>query len=499
MKLKLIVASMGLLGLISCPVFADTDTATTTSGSTSATATTASTSSTTSTTAKKHHRHKHRYHHKMKRHHVRHETKAEERREERMEAERISYKGEMPAVEVCSTSLQSIIIDEQTQSLGRAMPNPCNPGWYNRIHVVGGVNVDIGKWGNRNANFEGENYRRFSLNDVYVNVGANINDWTNAFASISYSNTSTSSDGSFHDYGYYGWGMNSWQYNYSNVYDSNKLSLEQAYFTIGNFNVSPFYLQIGKQFQDYGRYQIHPITRSFDQVMTETLDTSGKLGLILNNGFHASVALFDNRLQKFEDNRNNKPLNFAGTIGFDKPGDMFGWGVGIGYINNIIGVNDIAHAVKLFNDEGYHTSISGVALYGDFNTGPFSLNARWTGATSRFNSLDLPEHGWADLTNTWEVMPDARGAKPWAFGIQGGYGFEFWNMSDTLYLGYQQSSQAAGIGLPQNRYVLGANAWVMKNTMVGLEWDHDKDYSTGNGGSGDSDNLVSLRLGVKFD
>ena len=37
----------------------------------------------------------------------------------------------------------------------------------------------------------GENYQRFSLNDVYINVSANVNDWTKAFASISYMTATT--------------------------------------------------------------------------------------------------------------------------------------------------------------------------------------------------------------------------------------------------------------------------------------------------------------------
>src|SRR5579862_4658193 len=104
MNLKLVVASMSVLGLVSCPVFA------------------ASTEA------------KHRLHHK---HHVAHEYK--------------EYKDVLPEP-VCTISQNAMIMSSMDQDVGRAMPNPCNPGWFNRLQFSGGVNVDLGKFGNRNTN-----------------------------------------------------------------------------------------------------------------------------------------------------------------------------------------------------------------------------------------------------------------------------------------------------------------------------------------------------------
>ena len=70
MNLKLVVASMSILGLVSCPVFAATH-------------------------AKKKHHKKH-HHHMVKHHKMERETVAQERREERME-ERHEYKDMAPA------------------------------------------------------------------------------------------------------------------------------------------------------------------------------------------------------------------------------------------------------------------------------------------------------------------------------------------------------------------------------------------------------------------
>lgn len=446
MNLKLVVASMSVLGLVSCPVFAATA--------------------------------KHKHHHKM----MKQQTIAD-------------YKGAVPAApEVCTISETSMIMDQTTQSIGRSMPNGCNAGWFNRIRVAGGINVDLGKFGNRNGSYMGENYQRFSLNDAYLNIGADINEWAKAFASLSYGTPTTVADGT---------GLTNGEYSaaYANNIQSdgqNNVQLEQAYATLGNLDESPFYIQVGKQFQDFSRYEIHPITRSMTQVLSETLATSGKIGFILPMGFSGGIFAFDDPTAKV--GQTSRPTNYGASLGIDQPSDFIGWDLGVAYLYNMLGVNDVSYAVQNYTgNTGYHTRASGLAAYGDINFGPFILNGRYTTALQRFSPLDIPENGIFDTTGG-VVNPTASGAKPWAAGINAGYGFEGWGRDQNIYLGYQASREAAGIDLPKSRWQVGYGINVFgKNTNVGIEWDHDQAYSTGDGGgSSNNTNLVSVRSSVKF-
>lgn len=522
MNLKVVVASMSFLGLVSCPLFAaaestdavnqtdtsaatapadtsssatapaaSTDTSTTTDNSAAAASTDTSASSTApaaeaATPAKakgkaKHHV-KHR-HHKVVRHHapVRHHVIVSH------DYKDMAYPVQPAPVEVCTIGQPAMIIGEATQNVGRAMPSPCNPGWYNRIQVAGGVNVDMGKWGNRNANFQGVNYQRFSLNDAYVNVGAVVNDWTKAFVSISYSDATPTG------------GTDSNVYGYSSVYRPFDLTLEQAFGTWGNFEVSPFYVQIGKQFQDFSRYEIHPITRSMTQVLSEILRTSAKIGFVTPMGFDGSVYAFDDAMPKIGKNQTN--TNYGAALGYDVPSDQLGWDVGVAYVYNMIGEADVAHGVSNFTGVfGYHSRVGAVAAYADVNSGPYSLAARYTTAVQRFNFNDMPKNGVFDLIAEDVVSPFASGAKPWAAGLTAGYDFEFWGCrNNNLYLGYQASGQAAGLGLPKSRWQAGYGIEVWRNTDFTLEYDHDDAYSVTRGGNGNDDyNLITLRASVKF-
>lgn len=447
MNLKLVVASMSILGLVSCPVFAATTNAKT------------------------------KHHHKKVVKVVEHEH----------EREHEDYKGMRPAPEVCSISETAMIMDQTTQSIGRSMPNPCNPGWFNRIQMAGGINVDLGKFGNRNTNYMGENYQRFSLNDAYINVAAVINPWAKAFASISY-NTASINDPVIGTSEY----SSAYSNNITGSLATSTLQLEQAYATFGNFDESPIYVQVGKSFQDFSRYEIHPITRSMTQVISETLATSGKIGFIAE-GFSGGIFAFDDPLAKV--GHTSKTTNYGAALGFEMPSDAIGFDIGAAYLYNMIGVNDVAYIVNQYNGGafgfgGYNTRVGAAAVYADLNSGPFVIDARYTTALQRFNILDLPKDGLA---------PSSNGAKPWAAGITAAYGFEGWERNQNVYLGYQASREAGGLNLPKSRWLVGYGIDLFgKNTNVAIEWDNDRAYSVSNGGTGNNTNLVTVRTGVKF-
>jgi hypothetical protein len=463
MNLKLVVASMSVLGLVSCPVLAGTAS-----------------------------KHKHKHHHQT-------QTVSNDYKD---------YKDMAPA---CVITQNMMTFAEMSQSMNRSMPNPCNPGWWNRIQVSGGINVDVGKFGNRNANYMGENYQRFSLNDAYINVMADVNEWSKAFASISYNTATINANPSVFN----SFGAAEYDAAYSNnINGSNNsaLQLEQGYVFIGNFDMSPVFLQVGKSFQDFSRYEIHPITASLTQVMSETLATSLKLGFIAN-GFNGSAFVFDDPLSKVGSN-SQKTTNYGLALGYDMPNDQLGWDIGAAYLYNMIGANDVAYSVVNFTGTGqYHNRVGAAALYGDVNSGPFSLNARYTAAVQRFNVNDMTKNGYADLTplvpatvpvgglgTGTQVVPagSASGAKPWSAGITGAYGFDAWGKNQNVYLGYQASREAAGMNIPKSRWLVGYGLEMFKNTNFGLEWDHDMAYSASNGGSGNNTNLVSVRSSVKF-
>lgn len=392
----------------------------------------------------------------------------------------------------CVITRSDMIMDATTQNLGRSLPGPCSPAWFNRISLSGGINVDTGKFGNRNVSnppafgpvrqgYAGENTKRASLNDAYLNVGAIVNDWASAFMSLSYLDAS-----------------NEYSMAYQTAPDSlnvdnanARLMMQQAYMHFGNFDYSPLYVEAGQQFQDYGRYELHPITEPFTQVLTESLRTALKFGLIMN-GWSASFSTFQNPLSQSA--YGALPFNYAGAIGYENPGDCFGYDLGIGYMYNMDGVNAVGNTAAYIGGVQFPTAIyirrvDSVALYGDANIRSFALALRYTQAMTEFDPLDLP----LDLNHL------AQGAKPWAASMLASYGFNRWTKDQEVSFGYQISRETLFLNLPRGRYSLGYKIYTTHDTTFGAEWDHDIGYPVADGGTTQGNtNLVSLRFTAMF-
>jgi len=94
---------------------------------------------------------------------------------------------------------------------------------------------------------------------------------------------------------------------------------------------------------------------------------------------------------------------------------------------------------------------------------------------------------------------DGRGARPAAWSLEAGYGFELAGRGGEFTLGYQGTSEAAGLGIPSTRYLSVVTVDLWKDTLFStFEWIHDQEYGTAGGGSGENTNKYTLQLGVEF-
>jgi hypothetical protein len=361
-------------------------------------------------------------------------------------------------------------------------------------------------FGPLNVGYMGENNNRFAVNDAYLNVTGHINSWAHAFLEVSYSNINADPlNGFFGAIPGPDAGDKPKPGIYSEAYDLDTLTLQQGYIFVGDLERFPLFAKLGKQFVNYGQYVIHPITRSMTQVMTETLQTAAQGSFISSwNGydFHGSIFAFEDTMGKTDADdgflltSNGHPhTNYGAQLGFGHISDQFGFDAGIGFIYNMMGVNDVAYAVTMFHngeigDDGtYEKRVNGLTVYALFNTGPFSLSGHYATALQHFDAFDL---GAADDDD------DDDGARPWAFDITGAFNFNYWNKAQNLYVGYQQSGDAVNLLIPESRWIAGYSIDVWKNTNLALEYSHDSDYDEGDGGTGEDSNRIAVRLGVKF-
>ena len=456
MHFKLSIISLGILSLVSGSVIAETGT-------------------------------NHAHHHlKHTHHHLKHVS-------QQLEPPLINpyhYKDGPP---VCIISQKTMTLEAMTQNSGRAMPTPCNPYWFDRIQFSGGITIDAGKFGDRTVGnppvvgskgqgYLGENTSRVSVNDAYLNMKATVNDWTSAFVSLSYIYASN-----FYSPAYQATPNNL-------ILDSNngQVNVQQAFMRFMNPDETPVFVELGQEFQDYGRYELHPITESMTQSLTETLRTSLKVGYLSNFGLNGSVAIFQDPIAKHGSSTKN--YNYIGAIGYQWPSDSFGINIGGAYLYNFFGVNAVGNTESFsggvqFPSAVYNKRVSSVATYLDVNVNPVIVAFRYTTTTDYLSPLDLE----ASSANPTE------GAKPWAASVEADYGFVGWCRDQSVYLGYQISRQTVNLNLPRDRYMVGYTIEVIKNATLAAEWDHDLAYSVAQGGSPQGNtNLFSLRAAFTF-
>lgn len=63
---------------------------------------------------------------------------------------------------------------------------------------------------------------------------------------------------------------------------------------------------------------------------------------------------------------------------------------------------------------------------------------------------------------------------------------------------WQGTKEALALELPETRVLAAISVEIFENTALSLEYAHDEDYSTSEGGSGDDADTFTLQLATSF-
>ncbi len=315
------------------------------------------------------------------------------------------------------------------------------------------------------------------LNNANLFVDARVNNWVTAMMSLVYSSL-TGVPGS------------TGPYNIANslfVYHPlNRTNLDTAYATIGNFNASPIYFRVGKEYVPFGQYDPYAFVQSENptQLFTEINQTTAQLGFILPNGFYGSAYTF----------AGNPKLNDAGSTRRIQNGGVdlgFGWkawnskiNVDAGWIANIADSNFLSSYYLNQLIEG--TNVPGLPnqkspawdVNADLTFGPFDANGHYI-ATTRNLGNPLFLSGFSGGTNAIAGAPFSLG-KPTVWGLEAGLTFPVMAHQSRVALGWQQTTHLASF-LPKKRIYADYMVNVAKWFDVGLAVFQDRDYSNGEG------------------
>ena len=265
--------------------------------------------------------------------------------------------------------------------------------------------------------------------------------------------------------------------------------IDEAYITVGDPRTSSTgtYFRAGRMAVPFGNFSTKLISDPLTLELAETKETVFQIGFE-RNGWKGSGYMFNgDSVKGGEDSSLDQyGLNF----GYAVETDSWDIDVGIGFINSMEDSDGISAAL---GPEGKNTIgtmvgyIPGLSAHAALTSGPYSLVVEYITALKEF-----------DKGNN-ELLSGNEGAKPQAWHSELSYDFGILGRHANVAVGYQGSKEAEEVdGLPKNRFLGGLSVEVEKNTTLGLEYYHDKNYTGQTTQEHDSVDSTTVRLAISF-
>ncbi|SDY13469.1 hypothetical protein SAMN05421644_13225 [Allochromatium warmingii] len=272
--------------------------------------------------------------------------------------------------------------------------------------------------------------------------------------------------------------------------DVTDLEVDTAFVTLANAAVSPLFLTAGQLYVPFGVYDSNLVSDPLTLELGETRETALQLGFE-QQGFAGSVYVFNG--DHNVDGR-DRVASWGATLGFAHEQADRAWSASVGYLNDL-GESDTLQETIAAN------RVSANAFDPTVSSDPSERTGGWTAqAGARFGGLTLIGEY---LTAAEDFDPTSlafgtQGARPAAWNLEAGYRFSLFGRESGIAVAYQGTREALALELPEERWALGWSITLFEGTALGLEWAHDRDYATRDGGSGQSANTVTAQLAVEF-
>lgn len=290
-------------------------------------------------------------------------------------------------------------------------------------------------------------------------------------------------------------------------------TMDRAFFTIGNLNVSQLYLTGGQGYVPFGRYRSSLVTDTGPQELGRIKTRYVQLGFkqFGEGGLYGAV-------YGFRSDTGTSAKNGAGgvNLGYEFIRGEFTAELVGGFVSNLAesqGMQRTGAGDRFFDgfgadnfSENIHHQVPALNVHGRLRFGNLSFLAEYTAATRAFDPRDLSfngHHHFAHINHRprdfellcWNRNSNCQGAQPKAFHAEANYRFDFIGKPWLVGAGYDWTGQALALALPQNRVMLTAKTSWWRDTVQAIELRRDFNYSEGTVAGGRGTNpRVPFRL-----
>ena len=274
--------------------------------------------------------------------------------------------------------------------------------------------------------------------------------------------------------------------------DDDNLNVDEAFITIANSEVTPFYGSFGRLYVPFGNFESHMISDPATLTLGETREDVVQFGFESEDGLYGSAYVFNGDADELNDD--DTIDNYGLNLGYAMGNDDFDLDVGVGYINNIAtsdSLQDIVDGNGLCGSGGcIKDYVGGMSFHAITNIGQFNLIGEYVTAMDEFemNELGVGEE-----------------LKPRAWNIEGAYNFELAGKDATVALGYQKTKDMyldnSSTDFFEKAWLASISVGIYENTTLAAEWRHADGYSETEAAVGndyDDEDLLKLKLSYDF-
>ena len=274
--------------------------------------------------------------------------------------------------------------------------------------------------------------------------------------------------------------------------DSHDLFIDEANIWLGNYEKFPLLMTAGKFYMPFGSFETNMIQDPLTLEIGEINDYGAAVGFKVN-GFYSAVYGYNG----MQESAGSDTINGSGVkAGYDFENDDMLFNAGVSWVNNIADSGGISDA---FDEAGLETikdHVNGFGVYLIAGYGPISFIGEYVRAPDAFYGGALnPETGEVE---GGEILFNDHGAKLEAWNTELAYSTELFGKETVFAIGYQGTSEAVGLGLHQARYNGSASMVLLPGTNLTIEYYHDQDYDTDDGGTDGSADVFTTQLGYGF-
>lgn len=263
--------------------------------------------------------------------------------------------------------------------------------------------------------------------------------------------------------------------------DDEHLLVDEGTVTLGNMELFPVAITVGKKYLPFGSYLTSMISDPLSLTLGEISDSAIQTDFQISS-LYGSAYIFNGDINV--SGKDDKIDSYGVTFGFaDVIGDL-SYDISMDWINNIGDTDSIGeYLINSSNDE-IDEYVEGFSAHMLMAYGSFNFFAEYVSALQSFDSSEISFRG--------------EGARPRAWGGEIGYNTILLNKDTLFSIGYQASREAISLDMPEKRFLASARFSLLTNTSLALEYTHDEDYGSEDGGTDETADTTIMQIAVEF-